>query len=268
MSRDPRPSPSRPSPARKASPASIRSPGAIFLSFAARNFDEARRVDEAGREDPDQRWRATEHRLAAFLFACSALEAHVVGVHQCFFGQGRTPRELRTWRARSLEARVKELLPKRSWSVRRRRLLADVVQLRRRAEQPPPFQVAEQIELFGPAEPPAHGAFWFGPDRGGWFKVAPRRDEDDEHQPAGLPDDPLDLDERQLTTALLVVLEHTVLLDRHFQGWSEWPLSARVGGRTVTAAEWFDALRAGYEGPHAAYFRRVRADLDEGGADE
>lgn len=259
MSREPR-SP----PRRKLSPASVRSPGAIFLYFAARNLDESCRLEGAGR-DVERRWRAVEHRLSAFVFACSALEAHVVGVHQCFFAHRLPAREVRAWRELPLDERVKDLLPKRSLSSRRRRLLAEVMAFKRRVEQPPPFQVAEQIELFGPPEPPSSGTFWFGAERGAFVKVTPKRDDDNEDRPTGLPKDPLDLEAVPLVTALLVVLEHCVLLDRHFQGWAEWPLSLRRDGRTVTAAEWFFELRAGYDGPHAAYFRRIRTDLEEAG---
>jgi hypothetical protein len=53
------------------------------------------------------------------------------------------------------------------------------------------------------------------------------------------------------------VLEHCVLLDRSFVGWAEHPLTASDQGEPLTATAWFEELRAAYEGPHAAYFRRV-----------
>lgn len=235
----------------------IRSPAAVFLAYAMRNLDLA---EAAKRERPlaQARWRAVEHRLSCFVFACSALEAHAVAVHQAFFAHRMPSRAVLAWRERPLAERLFELLPRRERSLRREQLLEDVLTFRRRVEQPPPFPVAEQIELFARPEPERADAFWFGDARSAFVRLF--SEPSDEHRPADLPGHPLDLDERGLETALLVVLEHIVLLDRHFKGWAEWPLRAVKDGRPQSAAAWFEELRGRYEGPHAAYFRRIRIE--------
>lgn len=257
----------QPKPRRKLLPASVRSPGALFLQFAATHLEETELSGHrTGTES--SRFAPVRSHLSALLFAGSALEAHVVGLHHCFFAHRMRAEAVVAWRQRPLPERLADLLPKKVLSQRRRRLLDDVLALQRRVLQPPPFHVAEQIELFAPAAPPEKGAFWFGNTESTWVKMPSAGDDDDTHHPAGFPLDPLDLQPRHLVTALLILLEHAVLLDRAYRSWSEWPLSVFVGGEVRTAGEWLGVLRHSYEGPHAAYFRRIRIDLSEESDDD
>ncbi len=241
--------------ARQRSVPTVRSPGPVFLGFARAAF---RGLAEASETpgSPAERWRPVELRLRCLSYALTALEAHVVAVHQTFFARELSGKQVLAWRRRPLLERFSELLPKKAYSARRQRLLRDVVELERVVRQPPPFQVAEQIDLFQRSERPSGADFWFG--NAVWVR-RPRsaKDADEGQRPGYLPQDPLELSERQLQTALLIVLEHCVLLDRTFQGWAEHPLSTRDEGRTLTASDWFAELREGYTGPHAAFFKRV-----------
>jgi len=253
--------PPQPRGARKRSLPTIRSPGPVFLGFAAHNYRAACDVEPdtpfglAGPAGP-ARFRALELRTAALLFASCALEAHVVAVHQCFFARDLSTRQVLAWRKLDLVARFADLLPRRVHSARRQRLLLDVVELLGVVRQPPPLRVAEQIDLFERSVRPSGPSFWYG--NAVWVRRDNARPSDDErHRPADLPRDPLELALTQLQTALLVLLEHCVLLDRHFSRWAEWPLATVVDGGVLTAAGWFDELRRAYLGPHAAYFRRI-----------
>lgn len=264
-----------PSPRRKRSSAAVRSPAALFLHFAARNLDEADRLQgEQGPHrhpsiPPGVRWRVMEHRLSCVRFATAALEAHVLALHQVFFAHQMTQAEGAAWRRLPLSERLQALLPKRVLSPRRRNLLQEVLALEERISRPPPFQVAEQIELFAPTETRSSADFWFGSARGAWVKVPLRQsDEPDEARPAGLPDDPAELSTPHVLACLLVLLEHALLLDRAYPEWSEWPLSLFHDGQARSAGEWFQALRERYEGPQAAYFRRIRTELQAGDDDE
>lgn len=239
--------------ARKRTLPTVRSPGPVFLGFARAAFEEARALPAT--PSSDERWLPLERRVRCLGYALTALEAHVVAVHQAFFARELTTRQARAWRKRPLLERFSELLPKRAHSARRQRLLRDVLELERVLRQPPPLEVAEQIDLFERSERPSGADFWFG--KAVWVRRHAPKDDDEGHRPAALPRDPLDLDQRALETALLVVLEHCVLLDRTFQGWAEHPLTTKVAGRTLSAREWFSELREGYTGPHAAYFKRV-----------
>jgi hypothetical protein len=251
------PEPPRPRGARKRTLPTIRSPGPVFLGFAARSFRAA--ADAQGQPAPALTgFRALEQRTSALLFASCALEAHTVAVHQCFFARDLSTREILLWRKGDLVDRLADLLPKKVHSPRRQRLLMDVAELCELVRQPPPIRVAEQIDLFERTERPSGPEFWFG------NTVWVRRDEsrlieDERHRPADLPADPLELTHEHLVTALLILLEHCVLLDRHFARWAEWPLATLLDGQVLTAATWFDELRRAYAGPHAAYFRRVVA---------
>lgn len=231
----------------------VRVPGPVFLGFARAAYEEARA--SAATSSPEDRWLPLERRARCLTYALTALEAHVVGVHQSFFARELTTRQVRAWRRRPLLERFSDLLPKRQHSARRQRLLRDVLELAHVLAQPPPFQVVEQIDLFERSERASGADFWFG--RAVWVRRHGPKDDEDGHRPAALPRDPLDLDERALETALLIVLEHCVLLDRTFQGWAEHPLTTRFEGRTLTAGEWFAELREGYTGPHATFFKRV-----------
>lgn len=235
----------------------VRSPGSVFLGFARAAWSEGR--SEAGTRAPAERWRPLELRLRCLTFALTALEAHVVAVQQTFFAREMTGKQVLSWRRRSLLERISDLLPKRAHSARRQRLLRDVTELERVIRQPPPLQVAEQIDLFERSVQPRGADFWFG--NAVWVKRPGKKDDDEGHRPAGLPRDPLELTDGALDTALLIVLEHCVLLDRTFQGWAEHPLSTRHEGKTLSAGDWFTELREGYTGPHAAYFKRVVVDL-------
>lgn len=239
--------------ARKRTLPTVRSPGPVFLGFARVAFDESRAL--ARSTSPEERWLPLERRVRCLLYALSALEAHVVAVHQAFFARELSTRQVIAWRKRPLLERLSELLPKRLHSARRQRLLRDVLELERVTRQPPPLEVAEQIDLFERSERPSGIDFWFG--RAVWVRRPTARDDEDGHRPAALPRDPLELDDRALVTALLVVLEHCVVLDRTYEGWTEHPLATQVGSRTLTAGEWFQELRDGYEGSHAAFFKRV-----------
>lgn len=247
---------------KKASTAAVRSPAALFLHFAARNLEESRVfVSPAGHEHTPQ-WRLVEHRLSAILFACSAVEAHLVAIHQVFFAHRISRQEAADWRQLPILERLASLLPKRVFSARRQLLLREVLDLRERISQPPPFQVAEQIELFAPVQTRSSSDFWFGSSQGAWVKVPLDAQEEEENPPgAGLPKDPADLQDIHVVTALLILLEHAILLDRIYQNWSEWPLSVLRDKDPSPATQWFEELRESYEGPHAAYFRRLRTDL-------
>lgn len=246
--------------ARKRSLPTIRSPGPVFLAFAISSYREAKEL----LDDPAVgRFRALEMRLGALLYTSSAIEAHAVAVHQCFFARDMPTREVLLWRRGPLVERFADLLPRKVHSARRQRLLADVVELIDLVRQPPPIAVAEQIDLFERTERPSGPEFWFGNTV--WVRrEPPRLPEEERHHPAELPIDPLELTDQALETALLILLEHVVLLDRHYTRWAEWPLATRIGGETVTAAAWFDELRKAYDGPHAAYFRRIALVADDG----
>ena len=254
---------------KKASTAAVRSPAALFLHFSARNLEESRSLlATTGPEQHTPQWRLVEHRLSALLFACSALEAHLVAIHQVFFGHRISRQEAAAWRQLPILERLSSLLPKRVFSTRRQLLLREVLELRERIAQPPPFQVAEQIELFAPVQTRSSSDFWFGSSQGAWVKVPLDAQEEEENPPsAGLPKDPADLLDLHVVTALLILLEHAILLDRIYQNWSEWPLSVLRDRDPSHASQWFEELRAPYEGPHAAYFRRLRTDL-QADADE
>lgn len=243
--------------ARLRSVPTVRSPGPVFLGFARAAFSDAKTLGDA-RLPVEERWRPLELRLRCLTYALTALEAHVVAVHQCFFAREMTTRQVLSWRKRPLLDRFSDLLPKRAHSARRQRLLRDVVELERLVRQPPPLQVVEQIDLFERSERPRGADFWFG--NAVWVRRAGPKDDDEGHRPAELPRDPLELTDRALDTALLVVLEHVVLLDRTFRGWAEHPLSTRYDGKALTAGEWFLELRESYVGPHAAFFKRVVVD--------
>lgn len=245
----------------------VRSPGGVFLSFAREAY-QALSTKETARKthlDPLERWRHLEQCARALGFACTALEAHLVGIHQCFFGRDFTTRQIEEWRERPLLERLSSVLPRRAHSLRRQRLLQDVLDVERLLRQPPPFQVAEQIDLFERSLRPAGYDFWFG--RTTWARRPERTQRGGERGYAALPRNPLDLTTSHVRTALLIVLEHCVLLDRSFGGWAEHPLTATDPHGPCTATLWFEELRADYAGPHAAFFRRVvtaRAlDVDE-----
>lgn len=239
--------------ARKRTLPTVRSPAPVFLGFARAAYDESKALPQTSA--PAERWLPLERRIRCLHYALAALEAHVAAVHQTFFAQELSTRQVSAWRQRPLLERLSELLPRRLHSARRQRLLRDVLELERVIRQPPPLEVAEQIDLFERSERPSGVDFWFG--RAVWVRRPTARDEEEGHRPAALPRDPLELDERGLVTALLVVLEHCVVLDRVFEGWTEHPLATRSGGTTLTAREWFKELREGYAGPHAAFFKRV-----------
>jgi hypothetical protein len=76
------------------------------------------------------------------------------------------------------------------------------------------------------------------------------------YRPAALPADVLSFGDRHLRTCLLVMLEHLVLIERRFH--PEPPLVIRREGGSIEIGEWFEELRSGYVGPHAAYFDRIR----------
>jgi hypothetical protein len=235
----------------------VRSPGPVFLGFAAEAFRASQELAE-GPLLPAERWRPTEARISALSYAHAALEAHTVGVHHCFFGQKMATREVVAWRQQSLVQRFAELLPKTAQSGRRQRLLRDVVELLALCRQPPPLHVVEQIELFARKDKPSGADFWFG--RSTWVRrELPKGSLGDKEpgHPAGLPKDPLALGESPTMTALLVLLEHVILLDRYYPRWSEWPLRTWRRAEELSAAGWFEELRGGYDGPHASSFRRV-----------
>lgn len=250
---------------KKASTAALRSPAALFLHFAARNLDESRGIAPVSSLEHAHQWRLVEHRLSCVLFACSALEAHLVAIHQVFFAHRMSRQNAATWRQLPLVERLSSLLPKRVFSTRRQGLLHEVLELRERIAQPPPFQVAEQIELFAPVRTRSSSDFWFGSSPGTWVKVPLETSEKIDHPAsAGLPKDPADLKDVHIVTALLILLEHAILLDRAYPQWSEWPLSVLLERDAIPAAAWFEALRERYDGPHAAYFRRIRTELHSG----
>jgi hypothetical protein len=241
--------------ARKRTLPTIRSPGPVFLSFAAEAYRGSRDAEAEGAVSLG-RFRSLEQRTSALMFASCALEAHSVAVHQAFFARDMSTREVAEWRRRGLVERFADLLPKKVHSARRQRLLMDVTELIEVVRQPPPIRVAEQIDLFDRTERPTGPDFWFG--NSVWVRRdGPRLPEDERHRPADLPTDPLELTHTHLVTALLILLEHCVLLDRHFTRWAEWPLATLIDGQVLTAASWFDELRKSYAGPHAAYFRRI-----------
>lgn len=254
---------------KKASAAAVRSPAALFLHFAARNLEESRIDTAVSLSERTPQWRLVEHRLSCVLFACSALEAHLVAVHQVFFAHRLSRQEASSWRQLPMVERLSSLLSKRVFSTRRQMLLQEVLELRERIAQPPPFQVAEQIELFAPVQTRSSSDFWFGSAQGAWVKVPLETQEGTDHQPsAGLPKDPADLNDTHVVTALLILLEHAILLDRAYANWSEWPLSVLRDRVACPAVLWFEDLRQAYEGPHAAYFRRIRTELQVDGDDD
>lgn len=241
--------------------------GGVFLSFSREAYQALASQVTAGKaqRDPLDRWRHLEHCARVLGFACTALEAHLVAIHQCFFGRDFTTRQIAEWRERPLLERLSSVLPRRAHSLRRQRLLQDVLDVERLLRQPPPFQVAEQIDLFERSLRPAGYDFWFG--RTAWARRTDSGQRGRERGYAEFPLNPLDLTSSHIRTALLIVLEHCVLLDRSFVGWAEHPLTATDHEGAVTATLWFEELRADYAGPHAAYFRRVvtaRALDDDG----
>lgn len=235
----------------------VRSTGGVFLSFSREAYQGLSNTGTLGQTHPDplERWRHLEHCARALGFACTALEAHLVGVHQCFFGRDFTTRQINDWRERPLVERLSSVLPRRAHSLRRQRLLQDVLDLEHLLRQPPPFQVAEQIDLFERSLRPAGYDFWFG--RTAWARRSDRAHRGVERGHAELPRHPLDLTTSHISTALLIVLEHCVLLDRIFASWAEHPLTGTAHEGPFTATGWFEEIRADYAGPHAAYFRRV-----------
>jgi hypothetical protein len=240
----------------------VRSPGPLFLGFAYESWSASQDwADEAPL--PTDRWRGLEIRLSCLNFAMSALEAHTVAVHQVFFAGSMPRRQVAEWRRRPLVERMADLLPKKVHSARRQRLLQDVIDLVEHVRQPPPFQVAEQIDLFERPERPSGTEFWYG--KSVWVRSPPPHEvneTDERYRPSDLPTDPLDVGRAQLSTALLIILEHLVLLDRHFKDWPEWPLTTRHENEEISVSAWFALLRSDYTGRHSAFFRRIQLDAD------
>jgi hypothetical protein len=227
------------------------SPAQVFLTCAVAEWDAlgaaaARRPATGGTDDAGAslRWGLLRHRLGALTWACSALEARANEVQAEHGIPGRVRVPEAEWRARPLEQRVGELVGAREMSRRRQRLLRDVEEFRDAILRPRPARFVEQLRLDDPGRDAVP------------VLVESAGGRERRYRPADLPGNPLNFADGHLRTALLVVLEHVVLLDRRFE--RHHPLTARRGTGEVTAAAWFEELRGGYQGPHAAYFRRVR----------
>ncbi|MEX2610527.1 MAG: hypothetical protein WEA24_11315 [Gemmatimonadota bacterium] len=218
------------------------SPAQVFLTCAVADWDALGDDAMAGPEEV-LRWERLRRRLGAFIWACSALEARANEVQAEHGIPGRVRVPEAEWRTRPLEQRVGELVGEREMSRRRQRLLRDVEEFRDAVLRPRPARFVEQLRLddLGRAAP---------------VLVESAAGQDRRYRPADLPGNPLNFGDGHLRTALLVLLEHVVLLDRRFERHN--PLTARRGAGEVTAPAWFEELRGGYQGPHAAYFQRIR----------
>lgn len=217
-------------------------PALAFLGMAARNYDAACAADHAG--------QALELRLATFFFARAAFEARINDVHEQRVGTRSAVRPDPRWRWRDAEERLETLLGHRAMSRRRRRLLRDVAEMWADVTRPAPIRIVQQMGLDAGAAPPAR-----------LLLETPPQYRAERYRPAALPADPLALEERPLQTCLLVMLEHLVLLERRFR--PDPPLRVRRDGAMQSVEAWFDELRDAYEGPHAAYFKRIRLAGDD-----
>lgn len=214
-------------------------PAQILIGMAARNHDAclvARNQEHA-----------LELRLAAFFFAKAAFEARINEVHERRVGTRSRVRPDGNWRWRTAEDRLEALLGRRSMSRRRRRLLRDVAEMWDNVALPAAIRFVQQMGLEDAAGGSSDGSLL--------LEAGPRYREE-RYRPAALPADPLAFEETHLRTCLLVMLEHLVLLERRFR--PRPPLKVPRAEKLREVSAWFDELRADYDGPHAAYFKRIR----------
>ncbi|HKJ93897.1 MAG TPA: hypothetical protein VJ957_12080 [Longimicrobiales bacterium] len=212
----------------------------VLLGFAVRQH--------AAAVDADDAVVALEHRLATFFFAYGGFQARINEAYQQRLHQGRVHAD-QEWRHRTPERRLEALLGAREMSRRRRRLLRDVDEMWDSVTRPAALRVVKQMALDTPPD---------GPDRGGvrvLLETGPAYREE-RYRPAALPADVLSFEERHLRTCLLVMTEHLVLIERRFH--PQPPLHVRTDAGPMDIGDWFEALRDGYTGPHAAFFDRIR----------
>ncbi|MEJ2184955.1 MAG: hypothetical protein P8Z36_03360 [Gemmatimonadota bacterium] len=209
----------------------------VLLGFAAHQDAAAREAESAG--------AALEHRLAAFFFAYGGFQGRINEAYQERLQQGRVHADPE-WRRRTAERRLGVLLGN-ELSRRRRRLLRDVEEMWGLVARPAARRVVKQmtLETASDREGGPHLLLETGPE---YREVR--------YRPADLPLDALSFDDRHLRTCLLVMLEHLVLIERRFH--PQPPLRLRRDGAEIGVGDWFEELRRGYTGPHAAYFSRIR----------
>lgn len=188
---------------------------------------------------------ALEHRLAAFYFAYGGFQGRINEAYQQRLHQGRVHADPE-WRRRTPERRLEALLGD-ELSLRRRRLLRDVEEMWEIITRPAALRVVKQMTLETTSERAGTPAVLL--ETGPTYRE-PR------YRPAALPADALSFGDLHLRTCLLVMLEHLVLIERRFH--PQPPLRVRRGSHELDVGDWFEELREGYGGPHAAYFSRIR----------
>jgi hypothetical protein len=209
----------------------------VLLGFAAHQHAAVQGAGSAG--------AALEHRLAAFFFAYGGFQSRINEAYQQRLHQGRVHADP-DWRRRTPERRLHALLGD-ELSQRRRRLLWDVEEMWETLARPAALRVVRQMTLETAAE---------SADAPRVLLETGPANREARYRPAALPSDALSFDDRHLQTCLLVMLEHLVLIERRFH--PQPPLRVRRGDAELDIGDWFEELRAGYTGPHAAYFSRIR----------
>lgn len=209
----------------------------VLLGFAAHQHAATRKAESAG--------AALEHRLAAFFFAYGGFQGRINEAYQQRLHQGRVHADPE-WRRRLPEHRLEALLGD-ELSRRRRRLLRDVEEMWETVARPAALRVVKQMTLETASD--RTGAPSVLLETGPAYREA-------RYRPAALPSDALSFDDRHLRTCLLVMVEHLVLIERRFH--PQPPLRVHVGEAELDVGDWFEELRKGYDGPHAAYFSRIR----------
>lgn len=209
----------------------------VLLGFAAHQHAAAHAAGSAR--------AALEHRLAAFFFAYGGFQGRINEAYQERLHQGRVHADP-DWRRRTPERRLDALLGD-ELSRRRRRLLRDVEEMWEAVARPAALRVVTQMTLA--TAPDRTSASHVLLERGPAYR-------ENRYRPAALPSDALSFEDRHLQTCLLVMLEHLVLIERRFH--PQPPLHVRRGDAELDIGNWFEELREGYTGPHAAYFSRIR----------
>ncbi len=209
----------------------------VLLGFAAHQHAAGRDADNAG--------AALEHRLASFFFAYGGFQGRINEAYQQRLHQGRVHADP-DWRRRTPERRLETLLGD-ELSLRRRRLLRDLDEMWEIVARPAAVRVVKQMTLETASDRPGAPRVL--------LETGPAHRES-RYRPAALPSDPLSFENLHLHTCLLIMLEQLVLIERRFHPQPPLLIRGRNGEQGV--GDWFDALRADYVGPHAAYFSRIR----------
>ena len=228
----------------------------LFLSIAIKNHDN---FVENNYQHQDT-FPQEELLLSSFMYAYCALEAHISDT--CYFFQNQIPQcSSQKWKTKIIEDRLQYLLGDKIISKRRRRLLENIREFRHSIQHPEPFVILERTTVISEREC-GHGIVETISKYTRSNIVKARKKYISTHyKPSKFPPDPLLIEYIHIQTALLIILEHILLLERKYKKRSGNPILILRKGEVILVTECFKTLRNKYNGPHAAYFNRINIKL-------